>query len=453
LRLFWFSRPFTALLLARDDWRLLHRLVFWSCYRIFTDRCFVVFHKMKSLFFLCALFFSASAFSAIEQIPPASTLWGNGYPALNSPTAQGSCDLIQASVVWHPTPQVYYFDPVVITGYSAFCNTRYINGKQIVSSVAITQSNICLVASPSYTFNSSTGLCQRTLAKCTAPLVENPVTHICEDSCLPNKGKIAFTGLIDWGTDPNSSPPAGFTLSCQGGCSAIVDTGGGISSRYMISGVYHYYSVLQQSFTGDSCTSGTPTLANSKNPPNQSCASGQSLVASARTGVLCYGTPTASAVPATNPASGVSATNPASGVSATNPASGVSATNPASGVSATNPASGVSATCDPATDPNQCVTSCPAGDNSLKCMLAEPVINPQTIPTLSIPIDYSFTQVLFPSGGSCPAPRVLTVSRTPITISYQPLCDFLYWMRLAILAVAAYVAVFILTGHRTPTTD
>lgn len=62
---------------------------------------------------------------------------------------------------------------------------------------------------------------------------------------------------------------------------------------------------------------------------------------------------------------------------------------------------------------------------------------------------FSFNTYAFSGNSACPAPLVAHLSTGDITLNYQPLCDFLGWLRIGILSVALFSASLILLGQRS----
>lgn len=417
--------PAVMTAITTGDWLFLHRFaarLFGWLLALFHG---VTFSKMRVL--LIFFFFSiSSAFAAVDSVLPSSTTFRyGGFLSLSdlatslAAPSQGVFYTCTASSYTNGSP-ITCISPATTFKYNAF---------------VVTGSAVCPTSTPPYSFNTANSMCERNI-----------------DVCAPKKGQVALSGLVDWGVDPNSGPPAGFNSQCISGCAAVLDSGTSIQYSRVISGITHYYGLLQQSFDGTSCTSGTGggTLPTATSLPPESCASGQVAV-KMPTGIKCYadkgvGTGTsASGVPA----SGTGTGSTASGVPATGTGTGTAASG-VSGTGTTSPTSPSPTACDPATDPNKCLAPnpCLTSPDLISCMKAEPVVNASDIGTKDIPIDSSFASVTFASGGSCPAPKTLTLSKIIFSISYQPLCDFLAIFKLVILACSAFVGGLILTGQR-----
>jgi hypothetical protein len=86
-------------------------------------------------------------------------------------------------------------------------------------------------------------------------------------------GQSVSSGTYDVGTSPNGITTA-WRTRCEGGCEALY-SGGDVSGRSMVGGVYHYFATGGFTLTGETCTSGDAVP--STGIPPVSCGPGQTL--------------------------------------------------------------------------------------------------------------------------------------------------------------------------------
>jgi len=89
---------------------------------------------------------------------------------------------------------------------------------------------------------------------------------------------------------------------------------------------------------------------------------------------------------------------------------------------------------------SECVTN----PNSIACWESGDELIADDILTQEITFDYS--PVSLSSNDSCPAPSSFMISDTPVSISFQPLCDFGSGLKYLIMAIAAFTGAYIIVG-------
>lgn len=293
---------------------------------------------------------------------------------------------------------------------------------------------VCPVAEPPYTFNASTGFCER----------EGP-------SC-PAAGTNISSGFYDVGTVPGALS-SDFRLRCDSGCLSVY-SGGSIGWRVMVDGIYHYFVLGRFDHMGQECTTGETSPGVVTALPTTSCGTGQSLVTGEGGFAKCYDISTgiftdsnsASAVAATVAAGDAAYADMMDSTAARITAMGgtasdvVAAQTVAAGVFAAGGSSGAASGGDE-------VMNAFCADNPTASVCAEQDFG--TVEDVNLTentINVSITPVAVGGAGSCPAPSSMVLHGQTYYFVWDTYCNFATGIKPILLAFGWLAAAGILIG-------
>lgn len=263
----------------------------------------------------------------------------------------------------------------------------------------------------------------------------------------PAAGTNKSSGYYDWGTSDAALPA---TTACDGGCETSY-SGGGIDSRRMVNGVYHYYSQGSYDYTGQTCSGGTQSPNGGNLPPN-TCdpatqqsgqVNGQNVcLPKSQTNTSSTSTSPTTTDPATGNTSSTSTTTTNNTTNNTTTTTTIVTTtapdgtqtqeksetttkNPPSSFCAANP---TDPTCVKQTD------ACEKNPDLIGCHTMGTAPLMEAIPTKTLAVDSTVTPV--GNGGMCPSPASLSFMGQSLTWSYQPVCDFASMIRPLVIGLA-----------------
>lgn len=275
-----------------------------------------------------------------------------------------------------------------------------------------------------------------------------------ESITCPAAGTAFNNGWYNVGTDPNKSVPA-LSACVAPGC-ALTYTGGSISKSRLIGGVKTFFAQGEYQYSGFTCTvsAGTGPSSQYNVLPGSTCSAGQSYIyMNGREKCFDSGTgqevstASASAVASTGllADANLAATIDAASQAALAAGGDASAVQAAAVMAAAQTAADSTAAEQEEEQKDPCLESDKVG-----CLDTGDIPEAEEIGTKELNFStFAFNTYTFSGTASCPAPRAVTISGTPMAFSYQPFCDFLNVFKFAALAVSMFVAAMIMIGQRS----
>lgn len=290
--------------------------------------------------------------------------------------------------------------------------------------------------------------------------VNNPTRGVCfyDGPGCPPAGTEKSSGFYDIGTNPETPVP---TQTCDGGCETSY-TGSGVTKRAMISGIYHYfYGSGGYYYTGQECTTGSPSPNSGPVPPN-GCNSATQSTGQVNGVTVCVpkndtnNTNTTTTPPTTDPTTGdTTTTTNTTNVNTTNNTTTTTTT-----TTTTSPDGTVTQTTADVITKNPPSNFCQVNPTDPTCLKNSKFCedNPETlgcatlgtvtdsvVPTVEKGIA-DITPKTVGGAGSCPAPVTASFMGRTVSFSYDLPCQAAGMLKPLILALAWLAAGVIFIG-------
>lgn len=230
---------------------------------------------LARFFVLVSLLFCGASHAAIET---AASVYRFG--SVDYSTAEAACGAWLAGNFRATTHSVSHWTATSGTIPTRIGQCYYVPNEGGTPQNLSGQSESCPAG---YTNNNAAARCERTVASCTAPQVENPVTHICEDPppnpCTDKAGDSAtYNWTIGWQRSNNPDawdfavgptwPPAS---GCDGECQIVRSPGSMtaayVSQRPASNGLHRVSADMVTTWTGAQCTAQDEGLDPTESPP------------------------------------------------------------------------------------------------------------------------------------------------------------------------------------------
>jgi hypothetical protein len=302
--------------------------------------------------------------------------------------------------------------------------------------------------------DSATAMCNSATS---CPSGETNVGGVCTASnpCTAAAGQVASSGYYDLGTSDAANPP---TTTCNGQCE-LAYNGGGVSSRAMVGGVYHYFSQGQYVKTANQCSGSSTALTSAAAVPSNSCNPATQDQGTVNGVTVCIDRTSTDSTASVKSSSTTGDVTTTTETTTKNNADGsVEATttttekNNVTGVESTTQTKN---TTRPETDPF-CVSNpndpscqpvdefCSKNADTLACTkLGSAEADPLGTEERSIA---NISPVSIGGVGACPAPLTASFLGQPISFSFDALCTYANALRPLVLAMAWLSAGVIFIG-------
>ncbi|MDD2943637.1 MAG: virulence factor TspB C-terminal domain-related protein [bacterium] len=426
---------------------------------------------MKKFFFwLGVLFISAlvmirPASAVVEQVAPESNSLLSYYilnyvatteratPYLSVAAFESTYNAVFDSL---GAPEAFSTCPGGGTTYRRIVYMHWVSGgnftKYIYPSCHVGGSVVCPTASPVYSFNAQSGMCER---------------EVVPPPACPVVGLLHSEGFFNVGTVPTGKL---LTFACVSGCKVGLNSGYVPAASSVIDGTKYYFGQAKYLHTGEVCSPDTPNFLTDfvGNLPSETCGAGQQMISMA--GVTkCFDSvgdessvDSASAVAAAQTladaaiakriadaeAAAIAAGLSASAVEAAKsmaaaqlPVGSVSGANP---YPASDPMYGFCAE-NPSAEMCKQETACDKNPNLASCAELGTISDdvPLGIKTITVS---SITPVQVGGAGACPAPHAMVIKGQTYYMPFTTYCNFANGIRPIILVFAWLAAAGILVG-------
>lgn len=386
------------------------------------------------LFFL---FSAQPVLAVIESVSPSTpAVWSNAQASGATPGQFCSNAEVAFSVMYPSHIFSLPFGSWITPEYTFSCvgtdNTGSVVYNMTIYGALVVPAS-CPVSSPSYVYNVSSGMCERTVVS----------------SCTAAAGAVLSSGFFDVGTSPTVSPSINV---CKNLCSATY-SGDGVGFRRLVNGVFHYYAQGEYRSSGLACN-GEPNLTAETITTlgGDSCAPGQSSITMGGK-TKCFNSDgsiassaSASAVAASQSlkdaqiASAVQAAGNSMSSSGGSSSDVQAAKSVAAGVMAANGTSGQSNSGDPVLDgfcaQNPTASICVEKDFGT---VDDSVLTNQNINVAINPVSVG-------GAGSCPAPTAMVLHGQTYYFEWTTYCNFANGIRPILLAFAWLSAAGLMVG-------